>query len=45
MLGFVITAFPRDAPHWKSGGTLAKFQLRTGRFNGDGSVTFVKGDL
>ena len=44
MMGFVITTFPRDAPHFEPGSSLAKFQLRIGRFKDDGTMTFAKGE-
>lgn len=29
LLGFTITNFPRDTPHWNPGGELSSFELRT----------------
>jgi hypothetical protein len=44
MLGFRITAFPRDTPQWRKGNpsTLAQFDLRTGRYDASGSVYFTR---
>jgi hypothetical protein len=44
MLGFTITALPRDTPHWRPTAAFARFEVQTGSLDESGKVvTYTKG--